>query len=78
MRKKDEQSYRESSSNVLIARGRTSNWKKSECGKSQLKPKGRTDDWRKLEKMSVHRRKLEKMSVHIVERKAIGRKIVQS
>ena len=50
VRKKEKETYQDSSTNVLTARGRTSTWKKSECGKSQSKSRGRYDNWRKLDK----------------------------
>ena len=50
MRKEEKEAYQDSSSNVLTARGRTSTWKKSECGKSRSKSRGRSDNWRKLDK----------------------------
>ena len=68
MRKKEKEAYQDSSSNVLTARGRTSTLKKNERGKSRSKSRGRSDNWRKLIQMSVH----------IVDRKAIGKKIVRS
>ena len=67
MRTKKKETYQDSSSNVLIARGRTSTWQRSECGESRSKLRGRSDNWRKLIK--------KKMSVHIVDKNAIGREI---
>ena len=48
-RRKNE-TYQSSSSNVLTAHGRTSTWKRNECGESRLKSRGRYDNWRKLDK----------------------------
>ena len=50
VRKKENEAYQDSSTNVLMARGRTSTWKKSERGKSRSKLRGRSDNWRKLDK----------------------------
>ena len=50
VRKKNKEAYQDSSSNVLTTCGRTSTWKKNECGKSQLKSRGRSKNWRKLDK----------------------------
>ena len=50
VRKKDKESYQDSSTNVLTARGMTSTWKKGKGEKSRSKSKGRSDNWRKLDK----------------------------
>ena len=50
MGEKEKETYQGSSSNVLTAHGRTSTWKKNECGESGLKSRGRSNNWRKLDK----------------------------
>ena len=68
VRKKDEEAYQDSSSNVLTPRGRTSTWKRVNM---ESPNQSREVDMKIGESLI-------KMSVHIVDTKAIGRKIVRS